>query len=122
MDLFSATTQRKHDGSEFWERFVQYYGSSELKARLELQRQSADDALRRADDHQLVVDGLIRRRLTEEVANRDEHLPLGAAEVHEGQRLVHLNIEARIERRRLTAGGHRRVRERVAHAIEHDDA
>src|SRR5574342_1172969 len=46
----------------------------------ELERQTADDALRRADDEQLVVYGLIRRGVVEEVADADQHLPFRGAE------------------------------------------
>src|SRR5712671_2127058 len=78
---------------------------------LELQRQTADDAFGRVDDEQLVVDRLIRRRLAEEVSHRDQHLPLGVAEIHERQRLPDLHVEARIERRRrrLRSGARKSV-------------
>ena len=51
----------------------------------------------RVHDEQLVVHRLIGAVVAEEVAHRDQHLPFGAAEIHERQRLTHLHVEARIE-------------------------
>ena len=48
-------------------------------------------------DEQLVVHRLLVDGLPEEVANREEHLPLGVREVHEGQRLADLHVEPRIQ-------------------------
>src|SRR5262245_33406225 len=61
---------------------------------LEPDRQTADDPLRSANDQQLVVDGGIAQPVVEHVADRQEHLPLGGGKTQEGQRLVHLHIEA----------------------------
>src|SRR5262249_54232983 len=74
---------------------------------LEPQCQAPDDALGRTNNEELVVDRLIGRGLTEEVADADEHLPLRAAEVEEGQRLMDLHVEARVDRRRLWSRGRR---------------
>ena len=67
---------------------------------LELNGESADDAFRRTDDEELVVGGGVGERVVEQVAHTDEHFPLRGAQVHERQRLVHLQVESRAERRR----------------------
>ena len=77
---------------------------------LEPHRQAAHDPLGRADDEQLVVDRLIGGRFAEEVANADQHLPLGGAEVHERQRLMDLNVESRIQTGVVVDGGDARTR------------
>src|SRR5207253_2567660 len=90
----------------FEERFQDYGSTSELEdGSLELQREAADDPLRRADDEQLVVHRLISRGIAEEIADREQHLPLRRTEVHERQRLAYLHVEPRIELR--TIGGRR---------------
>ena len=63
---------------------------------LESHQESADDALRRPDDEQLVVHRRHFVGIAEQVAHADEHFPLRAAEV-ERQSLVHLHVEAAIE-------------------------
>src|SRR5438128_7564347 len=83
----------------------------------ELQRQAAHDALRGTHDEQFVEDRLVRRRVAEEISNADQHLPLRVAEVHERQRLAHLEVEPRVEAWMRI----RRARERVAHTVQHDD-
>ena len=88
-------------------------------AALELQGQPADDALGRTDNEELVVDRLICRNLAEKVADGQEHLPLRGAEIHERKRLMDLHVESRIERRVIVR---RRMRERVADAVEHEHA
>ena len=69
-----------------------------------MEGETADDPLRRADHEQFVVHGLIDGRLAEEIPDGDEHLPLRRAEVHEGQRLAHLDVEARIEHGAVDSG------------------
>ena len=58
--LSDDTDARKYAATPNDTELLQYYGSVELEpVDLELQRQTADDALGRADDEQLVVDRLI---------------------------------------------------------------
>src|SRR5580765_5028976 len=64
---------------------------------LELDRDAADQALGRTGNEQFVVDGRFRERFAEEVANRNEHLPLGAHEIHEREALADLQVPAAIE-------------------------
>src|SRR5215212_9549131 len=98
---FSQTTSKNTNTcSVFWIR----YGLVEL----ELESQSADDALGRVDDEQLVVHRLVRCGLSEEIPDADEHFPFGGAEIHERERLSHLHVEPRIERRAVC----RRLRDR----------
>src|SRR5262245_30717348 len=54
---------------------------------LEPDQEAADDALRRFDDQEFVVDRSRIRRIAEQVANADEDFPPRAADV-EGQRLI----------------------------------
>src|SRR5262245_40533214 len=90
---------------------------------LELERDTADDALGRTDDEQLVVDRLIARDLSEEITDGEEHFPLRRAEVHERQRLPDLHVESRVELLMLTGGAHGgRIRKSVADTIENHDA
>ena len=63
------------------------------------------------------MDRLVGGRLVEEVANREQHLPLGGGEVHERQRLTDLHIEAGVER--LAIGNRVAVRKAVADAVQH---
>src|SRR5262245_21449006 len=95
--------------------------SRQTAEELELERQPTDDALWRPDNEELVVDRLVDRRLAEEIADGYQHFPLRAAEVHERQRLPHLDVEARIEGRGLRHIRLHRPRERVAHAVKDDD-
>src|SRR5581483_3724120 len=84
----------------------------------EVQSQSADDALGGAHNQELVVHRLIRRRVAEEVADRDEHLPFRRAEIHERQRLPYLDVEACVERATGSGSAGGWSREAVAHAVE----
>ena len=43
-------------------------------------------------------DGAIADRLAEQIADRHEHFPVGARELHEGQCLVNPNIEPGVDR------------------------
>ena len=65
--------------------------------------QATDEALRRADDEELVVDGSVGERFVEQVADADQHLPLRGAEVHERQGLRDAHVEARAEPGRINA-------------------
>src|SRR5688572_27772612 len=99
----------------------------------ELQRQTADDSLRRTDHEELVVQRLIGSGVAEEIPDADQHLPFRSAEIHERQGLPDLDVEAGVEpglaiRRRLRGPLHAdrlsragRTRERVVHPIQHDD-
>src|SRR4051812_20713873 len=68
--------------------------------RSELDQHAANPPLGGADDEQLVVDRAHVVGVAEHVAEADEHFPTRrAAERHERQRLVDLDVEARVERR-----------------------
>src|SRR4029079_7533846 len=90
-------------GYRRWQLFV---ARSPRRARgpLELERKTADDALGWTDDEELVVHRLVGSDVADEVPHRQQHLPLGSAEVHERERLAHLNVEARIEDRPIVPG------------------
>ena len=68
-----------------------------------------DHALRRAKDEELVVDGRVRRKLAEHVADAEQHLPLRVGEIQERQGLRHLHVEpgAGSPAGRLRAGSRR---------------
>jgi len=104
--MVQQTPTRRSRDSRFW---IEAGEAAELRT----ERQAADDALRWTNDEQFVVDRLIAGRVAKEIADRDQHFPLRAAEIHEGQRLTHLHVETRIERRRLLARGARGMRERM---------
>src|SRR5262245_24770130 len=88
--------------------------------RSELDGDAADESLRWARHEQFVVNRRLGERLTEQIANGDEHLPLGAEEVHEGERLTHLHVPAAIEAwPRL---GSIRPDVRAVQLVEHEDA
>src|SRR5437868_3177134 len=61
----------------------------------------------------------IGSRLAEEVTDGQQHFPFGAGEVHERQRLVHLDVKPRVERWAIGGriGAARSVREPIADAI-----
>ena len=93
--------------------------------RLEPERQTADDPLGRADDEELVVERLIGGGFTEEIVDREQHFPPGGAEIHEWQRLAHLDVESGIDPgviagTALAAG--RGMREAVADAVQEEHA
>src|SRR5262245_2894987 len=75
-------------------------GEPWLGKRLETKGHAANDALWRSDGEQFVVKGLIDAGVPEEVADGDEHLPLGAVEVEEWQRLADLDVEPVVDARR----------------------
>src|SRR5437660_5061506 len=74
-------------------------------ATLEAEREPAHDPLGRADDEQLIVERLVGRRIAEEIAHRDQHLPMRRTEVHERERLPHLHVEPAVERRVIACAG-----------------
>src|SRR5688572_4616084 len=86
---------------------------------LEVHRHTAHDAFGRPNNEQFIVDGLIHGGFTEEIADRDQHLPFGAGEIQEGKRLPDLHVESRTKpwtiRALTTAEG---TREAVADAVQ----
>src|ERR1700730_9998173 len=71
---------------------------------LEPECQATDTPLGRPDDQQLVVDGRIDCPFVERVPNREQNLPPGGAEIHERQRMMDLDVKARIVSRPIRAG------------------
>ena len=55
---------------------------------------ASQHSLRRAHHHQFVIHRVLVERFLEEVAHRDQHLPLGVRKIQERQRLIYLNVEA----------------------------
>ena len=107
---------------------IQYYGSScgwGGRAALELQRQAADDALRRADDEQLVVDRLIGRPCRGRSCGRATSIShFAVLKSMNGSDWRTCTSKRESSARPIGRRSRRRrgARERVADAIEHEDA
>src|SRR5262245_49398950 len=88
---------------------------------LEPEGHAADDALRRSHGEQFVVQGLLDTSIPEEIPDGDEHLPLGAVEIEERQRLADLDVKPVVDARGSVAlFGSADVP--VADAIQHQHA
>jgi hypothetical protein len=60
---------------------------------LETDGYTTNNVLRRPDNLEFVVDRRVEDVFMEEIADRDDHLPLGGREVQERKRLAHFDIE-----------------------------
>src|SRR5574338_532171 len=83
-------------------------GSAGSSGSSESDEEAADDPLWRPYDEQLVVHRAGRRGIAEQVPDADEHLPSRPGQ-RERQRLVHLQVEPRVESRPRELGPRARI-------------